>query len=128
MEFSKMYYFLLVRKIPKLNYIMIATSALYVLLENLARNKYVWEDSPWKGNLNWRGRNAVDGKRYDRSAYGGQCVISENGRNEATLGVNLGSVVSISHIDIYYRTENFQSMKSIHVTDCSSVRIICNLN
>lgn len=107
---------------------MIATSALYVLLENLARNKYVWEDSPWKCNLNWRGRNAVDGKRYDRSANGGQCVISENGRNEATLGVDLGSVVSISHIDIYYRTENFQSMKSIHVTDCSLVRIICNLN
>lgn len=65
--------------------------SMYILqtyaFENLARNKYVWEDSPWKGNLNWRGRNAVDGKRYDRSAYGGQCVISENGRNEATLGV-----------------------------------------
>lgn len=81
--------------------------------ENLARNKYVWEDSPWKGNLNWGGRNAVDGKRYDRSANGGQCVISENGRNEATLGVDLGSVVSISHIDIYYRTENFQMPTSL---------------
>lgn len=88
----------------------------------------MWEDSLWKGYQNWGGRNALDGKRDDRSADGGQCVISENGRNEATLGVNLGSVVSISHIDIYYRTENLQSMKSIHVTDCSSVRIICNLN
>lgn len=114
MDYSKcIIFFYLVRKIPKFNDNMIATSALNVLLGNLALNKYVWEDSPWKSDRNWRGRNAVDGKRDDRSANGGQCVISENGRNEATLRVDLGRMVSISHIDVYYRTENLQSMKYI---------------
>lgn len=78
---------------------------------NLARNKPVWEDNPWKGFQKWRGQNAVDGRYTDRRANGGQCVISENYREKATWRVDLGDVVSISHIDIYYRTDNFQSMK-----------------
>lgn len=50
---------------------MIVIFVLYVLLENLVFNKYVWEDSFWKGNINWRGWNVVDGKWYDCSVYGG---------------------------------------------------------
>ena len=64
------------------------------------------EDQAWKGPKNWRGRNAVDGRYTDRSALGGQCVISENSRRTATWRVDLGGVVGISHIDIYYRTDN----------------------
>ena len=73
---------------------------------NLALGKPMWEDQPWKGKEDWRGDKAVDGRYDDRSAAGGQCVISENRRRTATWRVDLGGVVSISHIDIYYRTDN----------------------
>nr|XP_022311896.1 receptor-type tyrosine-protein phosphatase mu-like isoform X4 [Crassostrea virginica] len=76
-------------------------------LENLALRKPFWEDQEWKDpNVEWRGGNAVDGLYTNRSAAGDQCVISENGRRTATWRVDLGGVVSISHIDIYYRTGN----------------------
>nr|XP_022312210.1 uncharacterized protein LOC111117395 [Crassostrea virginica]XP_022312211.1 uncharacterized protein LOC111117395 [Crassostrea virginica] len=75
-------------------------------LENLALGKPVWEDQPWKGAKKLRGDKAVDGLYDDRSAAGGQCVISENYARTATWRVDLGGVVSISHIDIYFRTDN----------------------
>ncbi|XP_065934065.1 angiopoietin-1 receptor-like [Magallana gigas] len=74
--------------------------------ENIALHKNVFETNPWRGRENWRGENAVDGRYTNRSAAGGQCVISENNKETAEWGVDLGSVVSISHIDIYYRTDN----------------------
>nr|XP_034318450.1 uncharacterized protein LOC117686791 [Crassostrea gigas] len=74
--------------------------------ENMALHKYVFETNPWRGRENWRGENAVDGRYTNRSAAGGQCVISENNKETAEWRVDLGSVVSISHIDIYYRTDN----------------------
>ena len=76
----------------------------------MALGKQVWEDLPWEGIENWRGEKAVDGNYTDRSAAGGQCAISDNYRYRATWRVDLGGVVSISHIDIYYRTENKPSM------------------
>ncbi|XP_078327577.1 uncharacterized protein LOC111116527 isoform X2 [Crassostrea virginica] len=76
-------------------------------LENLALRKPFWEDQEWKDpKIGWRGGNAVDGLYTDRSANGGQCVITENKAQTATWRVDLGGVVSISHIDIYYRTGN----------------------
>ena len=74
--------------------------------ENMALGKTVFEDQKWRGKENWTGENAVDGRYTDRSAFGGQCVISENKAQKATWRVDLGGVVSISHIDIYYRREN----------------------
>lgn len=76
----------------------------------MALGKRVSENNPWKGRQKWRGPKAVDGLYGDRSANGGQCVISENSKKTAEWKVDLGSVVSISHIDIYYRTDNFQSI------------------
>ena len=76
----------------------------------MALEKDVWEDQPWEGKENWRGDKAVDGRYTNRSAMGGQCVISENGRKTATWRVDLGGLVSISHIDIYYRTDNLPRM------------------
>ena len=73
---------------------------------NLALRKSVWEDQAWNGKENWRADKAVDGRYTDRSAAGGQCVISEYFKQTATWRVDLGGVVSISHIDIYYRTDN----------------------
>ena len=66
----------------------------------------MWEDRPWKGAKNLRGDKAVDGLYDDRSAAGGQCVISEKYARTATWRVDLEGVVSISHIDIYFRTDN----------------------
>ena len=75
--------------------------------ENLARSKPVWGDQPWgDATKGWGADKAVDGRHNDRSAEGGQCVISENERMRATLRVDLKGVCSISHIDIYYRTGN----------------------
>ena len=75
--------------------------------ENMALNKKAWGDQPWiDANKGWGADKAVDGRYTDRSAVGGQCVISENYARTATWMVDLGSVVSISHIDIYYRTDN----------------------
>ena len=74
--------------------------------ENMALGKTVLEDQKWKGKEKWTGENAVDGRYSNRSAHGGQCVISENFAKKATWRVDLGGVVSISHIDIYYRREN----------------------
>ena len=73
----------------------------------MALGKRVLENQPWKGAEDWRGDKAVDGLYTNRSAIGGQCVISENMKRSATWRVDLGGVVSISHIDIYYRTDNF---------------------
>ena len=76
----------------------------------MALRKDVWEDHPWPNvGEDWHAENAVDGRYTNRSAAGGQCVITENFHTTATWGVDLGKVVSISHINIYYRTDNSPS-------------------
>ena len=78
----------------------------------MALSKPVWEDQPWPDywrGESWRGEKAVDGNYTDRSAAGGQCTLSDNYKYRATWMVDLGGVVSISHIDIYYRTDNLPS-------------------
>uniref|UniRef100_A0A8W8MJG9 EGF-like domain-containing protein n=2 Tax=Magallana gigas TaxID=29159 RepID=A0A8W8MJG9_MAGGI len=76
--------------------------------ENLALRRPAWEQHPWPyTDKDYGSQNAVDGDYSDRSAAGGQCSISaDNNYTEATWGVDLGEVVSISHIDIFYRTDN----------------------
>lgn len=88
---------------------------MFVSLGNLARQRPVWEDNPWLGTEDWRATKAVDGRYNNRSAAGGQCVISENNRKTATWRVDLGHVVSISHIKIFYRTDNFPSTKYVYL-------------
>lgn len=78
-------------------------------LKNLALGRPTWEQFPWiKPKKNWGSKNAVDGSYNDRGASGNQCTISDNYRKTAEWRVDLGDIVSISHIDIYYRTDNFQ--------------------
>nr|XP_034320251.1 receptor-type tyrosine-protein phosphatase T [Crassostrea gigas] len=74
--------------------------------ENIALGKPTWQEHPWPDDRYYRGKNAVDGLYSDRSIQGGKCTISANNKSTATWRVDLGSVVSISHIDIYYRTDN----------------------
>ena len=78
--------------------------------ENVALGKTVWEDQEWMGTYDWKGDKAVDGRYDNRSAMGGQCVISENRIRKATLRVDLVDMVNISHINIYYRTDNLPRM------------------
>ena len=76
----------------------------------MALRRPVWEDRPWPDKQDWRGDKAVDGLYDNRGALGGQCVISEIFARTATWKVDLEGVVSISHIDIYYRTDNLPRM------------------
>nr|XP_034322583.1 uncharacterized protein LOC105338080 [Crassostrea gigas] len=82
-------------------------------LENLALRKPTWENNPWPDNENFKTANAVDGKYTDRTAGGGQCTISDDGKHTAEWRVDLGSVVSIRRIDIYYRIERINTNKFI---------------
>lgn len=78
--------------------------------ENLALHQPTWEQHPWPDkSRDFGSENAVDGLYSDRGEYVGQCTISDDGRYTATWRVDLGRVVSISHIDIYYR-KDYQRM------------------
>lgn len=87
-----------------------------LLEENIALGKPTWQEHPWPDDRYYRGKNAVDGLYSDRSIQGDQCTISANKKSTATWRVDLGSVVSISHIDIYYRTDNKPSMTYNYVS------------
>lgn len=76
--------------------------------ENLALRKPTWEQNPWPNKEAFKTSNAVDGKYSNSGANGGECTISlDNKTTTAEWGVDLGSVVSIIRIDIYYRTDSF---------------------
>lgn len=76
-------------------------------LENLALSKPTWEQNPWPDlSRDFGSANAVDGWYENRGPTGGQCTISNEGSYTTMWRVDLESVVSISHIKIYYRTDN----------------------
>ncbi|XP_061170677.1 uncharacterized protein LOC133180118 [Saccostrea echinata] len=78
--------------------------------ENLALGRPAWQQNVIPNqSTTWGAAKAVDGKYSDRSSAGNQCTISASGYNTATWRVDLQRVVSISHINIYYRTDNFPS-------------------
>lgn len=82
---------------------------LFLFIENLAFRRSTWQQYPWPyPEIDFGSDNAVDGMYTDRGG-GGQCAISDNNQTTAMWRVDLGSIVSISHIDIYYRTDNFGS-------------------
>ncbi|XP_062600910.1 platelet endothelial aggregation receptor 1-like isoform X1 [Saccostrea cucullata] len=84
--------------------------------ENLALRKPTWQQYPYMYNdwptyldlllYNYPADKAVDGLFSDRSNSGGQCTISGNQKRTATWRVDLGKVLNIHHITIYYRTDN----------------------
>lgn len=82
-------------------------NCLFVLKENLALKKPTWQKYPWPDKTrDFGSENAVDGLYTDCSQVGGQCTINDDGKYLATWRVDLGEVFSISHINIYYRTDN----------------------
>lgn len=83
----------------------------FFFIENLAIRRPTWQQYPWPSpEIDYGSENAVDGMYTDRGS-GGHCAISDNNQTTAMWRVDLGSVVSISHIDIYYRTDNFRSKR-----------------
>lgn len=82
---------------------------IHFLKGNLALNKRTELEPTWDDTNKDVGKeNAVDGLYFDRGT-GGQCAISADNALTAFWYVDLGSVLSISHVDIYYRTDNEQS-------------------
>ncbi|XP_061180691.1 multiple epidermal growth factor-like domains protein 10 [Saccostrea echinata] len=75
-----------------------------------------WKSATWRRSRfpvryyysteHWKAYKAVDGAFTDLSANGYQCTVSENAKQTATLWVDLGRILSIRYITIYYRTEN----------------------
>ena len=84
------------------------TTCSSVFIVNIALNKPTYQEYRYTGlsvNLT-QASNAVDGLKSNLSVSGGQCVISDNNKHNATWWVNLTSILSIQHITIYYRTDN----------------------
>lgn len=78
----------------------------FIYTDNLALHKPTWKQHPWPDKKrNFGSVNAVDGM-YDDRGTEGQCTISDDGKYTATWRVDLEGVISISKIDIYYRTDN----------------------
>lgn len=84
---------------------------LFYYKENLALGKPSWEQNPWPNlNQGYGTANAVDGKYNNRVATGKQCTISADQKYTAEWRVDLGTLVSISYINIYYRTDKYPCM------------------
>lgn len=78
-------------------------------VENIALHKHAWQLYPFphqyvRANVN--AAMAVDGRKTDLSFRGGQCTASAHERHVAQWHVDLGAVLGIDHITIYYRTDN----------------------
>ncbi|XP_061170744.1 receptor-type tyrosine-protein phosphatase epsilon-like [Saccostrea echinata] len=83
---------------------------------NLALERPAWQAYNFTGkSIEWGASKAVDGFYAKRGANGNKCTISGNEQRTATWWVNLQSVVSISYVKIYYRTDNLQS-PSVYVS------------
>nr|XP_022308874.1 receptor-type tyrosine-protein phosphatase T-like [Crassostrea virginica] len=92
-------------------YVLIGYVSFSLAYENLALYKpsdqqYQYPDSVQIPAHLTDASNAVDGLKSNLGIWGGQCVISAINQRKATWRVNLGSILSIHHITIYYRTGN----------------------
>lgn len=98
LKYDHMYYF----KWSKRFY-----SWFFFFTENVALHKPAYQTNPYrKDNDSFDASNAVDGLKSNLAWSGGQCAVSALEKETATLWVDLGSIYSIHHITLYYRTDN----------------------
>lgn len=94
-----------------------------VLIVNVALYKPTYMHYPLiPGNDTYEASNAVDGRKSDLSADGGQCAISNLTNTSTTLWVNLTSIYSIHHITSYFpmgSVKGTQSPSDINVKNYS---------
>lgn len=84
-------------------------------------NKPTWREHPWPDqSKDYGGEKAVDGLYTDRMYTGGQCTINADGYYTAEWRVDLGNVLNISYIKIFYRTLN-QGMLFVLACTCKGV-------
>lgn len=77
----------------------------------MALGRLSWQQHPFcRDDCGVGSENAVDSLYFDRLPFSNQCTLSYNSQYTAEWRVDLGSVVSISHINIFYRTDNLPSM------------------
>lgn len=89
-------------KNPSLRLICFETIAC-ILTDNVALNKPAYQQYPlYPGDDTYDAINAVDGRKTNMSWFGGQCAVSASNKRTATWWVNLTSINSIHHINIYY--------------------------
>ncbi|XP_056002949.1 receptor-type tyrosine-protein phosphatase epsilon-like [Ostrea edulis] len=75
--------------------------------DNIASGKSTRQLNPYNSISNvWGANLAVDGQKSNFSSLGGQCTVSDNNKRTAKWWVDLGGVLSIHHMTIYYRTDN----------------------
>ncbi|XP_056003431.1 receptor-type tyrosine-protein phosphatase T-like [Ostrea edulis] len=75
--------------------------------DNIASGKSTRQLNPYNSISNvWGANLAVDGQKSNFSSLGGQCTVSDNNKRTAKWWVDLGGVLSIHQMTIYYRTDN----------------------
>lgn len=80
----------------------------------MALGGHAWQQHPFSPERSYFvSENAVDGLYDDRSPFGNQCTLSDNYRYTAEWRVDLGSVFSISHVNIIFRTDNLPSLNTL---------------
>lgn len=81
----------------------------FPILENIALNKSAWQLYPYEIDI-FRdfldASKAIDGLKTNLSFFGQQCTESANSKYEAMWRVDLGAILGIHSITIYYRTDN----------------------
>lgn len=78
--------------------------------ENIALHKNAIQSHPYDNSFipvaDVEASNAVDGLKTDFSYLGKQCIVSAENQLEALWRVDLGAILGIHHITIYYRTDH----------------------
>lgn len=90
-------------------YLSVVNTSFFRILENIALHKSAWQLYPFEIPLREdyvKASNAVDGLKTDLSFGGQQCTHSANKRKEAMWRVDLGAILGIHSITLYYRTDN----------------------
>lgn len=90
-------------------YLFVLNTSFFRILENIALHKSAWQLYPYENRFREvlvHASNAVDGLKTNLSYYGNQCTQSANNKHEAMWRVDLGAILGIDSITIYYRTEN----------------------